>query len=298
MTETEETLRNCAAPAKLNLFLHITGQRGDGYHELQTVFQLLDWSDVLHFRRRNDGKVHHLRPLNGIPEQTDLSIRAAKLLQQHSGCHYGVEIDIDKYLPIGAGIGGGSSDAATTLLALNQLWRLYLPRTTLQALALKLGADVPFFIFGRNAFAQGIGEKLQSVQLPKRTFLVVKPSVHVLTAEIFRSEALTRNTKRIKIIDFLAQQNTAHASQAHKGSWPDNFGQNDMQSVVSKKYVEVAQVLDWFSTIRPARMTGSGSSVFTAFSSGAKIIQAKLPTSWESIIVSSLDCHPLYDYTS
>ncbi|WP_226810257.1 4-(cytidine 5'-diphospho)-2-C-methyl-D-erythritol kinase [Candidatus Vallotia lariciata] len=296
MTETEEMLRNCVAPAKLNLFLHVTGRRGDGYHELQTVFQLVDWGDILHFRRRDDGKVRHLQPLDGIPGQTDLSIRAANLLQQHSGCHYGVEIDIDKRLPIGAGMGGGSSDAATTLLALNRLWRLYLPRTTLQALALKLGADVPFFVFGRNAFAQGIGEQLQAVQLPMRTFLVVKPAVHVLTAEIFRSEALTRDTKRIKITDFLAHRKTAYANRACAGKWPDNFGHNDMQDIASKKYVEIAKVLDWFSPIGPARMTGSGASVFAAFPSGVKVAQARLPGGWKSAVVSSLDYHPLYTF--
>ncbi|MCG1040269.1 MULTISPECIES: 4-(cytidine 5'-diphospho)-2-C-methyl-D-erythritol kinase [Burkholderiaceae] len=300
MTETEDILRDCAAPAKLNLFLHVTGRREDGYHELQTVFQLLDWSDVLHFRRRDDGTVRHLRPLDGVPEQADLSVRAAKLLQQRSGCRYGVEIDIDKRLPMGAGIGGGSSDAATTLLALNRLWRLYLPRATLQALALELGADVPFFVFGRNAFAQGVGEQLQPVQLPTRTFLVVKPAVHVPTAEIFRSEALTRDTKHITIMDFLARQNIADDNKASEAGWPDHFGRNDMQPVVAGKYAEVAQVLDWFSTIAPARMTGSGASVFAAFPSRAQaeLAQAKLPAGWQSAIASSLDRHPLYTFAS
>ncbi|CAG7596729.1 4-(cytidine 5'-diphospho)-2-C-methyl-D-erythritol kinase [Candidatus Vallotia tarda] len=298
MIETEETLFDCLAPAKLNLFLHVISRRDDRYHELQTVFQLLDWGDVLHFRRRDDGEVRYLQPLDGIPERTELSVQAAKLLQHHSGCHYGVEIYIDKRLPIGAGIGGGSSDAATTLLALNRLWRLYLPRTILQALALKLGADVPFFIFGRNAFAQGIGEQLQPVHLPARTFLVVKPAVHILTSEIFSSETLTRDTKRIKIMDFLAQQNIANSNATLTGSWPDNFGQNDMQEVVVKKYVEVARVLDWLSAIRPARITGSGSAVFAAFSSRSEAIQAKLLSGWESIVVSSLDYHPLYTFAS
>lgn len=297
MIETDDALRNCAAPAKLNLFLHITGRRPDGYHELQTVFQLLDWSDLLHFRRRDDGVVRHLRPITGVPQETDLTVRAAKLLQARTGSRYGVDIDIDKRLPMGAGIGGGSSDAATTLLALNRLWRLDLPRAELQALALELGADVPFFVFGRNAFAEGVGEALQAVELPQRTFLVVKPPVHVATAEIFRSEALTRDTKRIKITDFLAQQSVAADS---KPNWPDGFGRNDMQPVVAGKYAEVAKVLDWFSTIAPARMTGSGASVFAAFPgrTEAELAQAKLPAGWQSAIASSLERHPLFTFAS
>ncbi|KAG0194297.1 hypothetical protein DFQ28_000543 [Apophysomyces sp. BC1034] len=300
MIETDDMLRDCAAPAKLNLFLHITGRRPDGYHALQTVFQLLDWGDLLHFRRRDDGTVRHLSPLANVPEQADLTVRAAKLLQHHSGCRYGVDIDIDKHLPMGAGLGGGSSDAATTLLALNRLWRLHLPRATLQALALELGADVPFFVFGRNAFAQGVGEQLEPVELPARTFLVVKPPVNVPTVEIFQSETLTRETKRITIADFLAQRNTVAYSKAGNADWPDNFGRNDMQSVVARKYAEVAQVLDWFSTIAPARMTGSGASVFAAFRSWAEaeLVQAKLPADWPSAIASSLDRHPLYPFAS
>ncbi|UDG82526.1 4-(cytidine 5'-diphospho)-2-C-methyl-D-erythritol kinase [Candidatus Vallotia cooleyia] len=298
MTETKNVLYNCAAPAKLNLFLHVTSRRGDGYHELQTVFQLLDWSDILHFRRRDDGIVRHIRPLNGIPEQTNLSVRAAKLLQQYSSCRYGVEIDIDKRLPIGAGIGGGSSDAATTLLALNRLWKLHLPRATLQALALALGADVPFFVFGRNAFAQGVGEQLQPVQLPAGTFLIIKPATHVPTAEIFHSDTLTRDTKPITIEDFIMQKNIADNDNVNKVTWPYNFGQNDMQSLVASRYTDVAQVLNWFSTIAPARITGSGSCVFAAFSSKAEAMQAKILAKWKSAIASSLDRHPLYDFAS
>jgi 4-diphosphocytidyl-2-C-methyl-D-erythritol kinase len=297
MIETDDVLRNCAAPAKLNLFLHITGRRPDGYHELQTVFQLIDWSDRLHFARRKDGEIRLLRPLPGVPQETDLSVRAARLLQARTGCRLGVEIDLNKRLPMGAGIGGGSSDAATTLLALNRLWRLDLPRAQLQTLALELGADVPFFVFGRNAFAQGVGEALQAVDLPPRTFLVVKPPVHVPTAEIFGSEGLTRNTKPIKITDFLAQQSVATDG---KTRWPESFGRNDMQPVVAGKYAEVAMVLDWFSTIAPARMTGSGASVFAAFSGRmeAELAQAKLPAGWQSAIASSLDRHPMFAFAS
>jgi 4-diphosphocytidyl-2-C-methyl-D-erythritol kinase len=198
---------------------------------------------------------------------------------------------------MGAGIGGGSSDAATALLALNRLWRLDLPRAALQALALELGADVPFFVFGRNAFAEGVGEALQAVELPPRTYLIVKPPVHVPTVEIFGSQALTRNTERITITDFLAQQSVATDS---KTNWPESFGRNDMQPVVAEKYAEVAKVLDWFSTIAPARMTGSGASVFAAFPgrTEAELAQAKLPAAWRSAIASSVDRHPLFTFAS
>ena len=179
------SLRDCLAPAKLNLFLHITGRRPDGYHALQTVFQLLDWGDRLHFTRRDDGVIARKTDVPGVPEADDLVVRAARLLQSTTGSPLGVDIEIDKILPMGAGLGGGSSDAATTLLALNRFWGVDLSREALQDLGLKLGADVPFFIFGQNAFAEGVGETLQAVNLPKRFFLVVSPAVHVPTAAIF-----------------------------------------------------------------------------------------------------------------
>jgi 4-diphosphocytidyl-2-C-methyl-D-erythritol kinase len=236
----DPSLRNCLAPAKLNLFLHITGRRPDGYHALQTVFQLLDWGDLLHFTRRDDGVIARKTDVPGVPEASDLVVRAARLLQTRTGSSFGVDIEIDKVLPMGAGLGGGSSDAATTLLALNRLWGVDLPRQDLQDLALQLGADVPFFVFGHNAFAEGVGEALQAVDLPKRFFLVVTPAVHVPTVAIFSEEALTRDSKVLTMTDFLAQ----HSSDA---DWPDSFGRNDMQAVVVEKYAEVAQVLEWFS---------------------------------------------------
>jgi 4-diphosphocytidyl-2-C-methyl-D-erythritol kinase len=286
-------IRDCLAPAKLNLFLHITGRRADGYHMLQTVFQLLDWGDLLHFTRRDDGLVTRKTDLPGVPEADDLVVRAARLLQSHTGSRFGVEIEIDKKLPMGAGLGGGSSDAATVLLALNRLWNLDLPRETLQQLALQLGADVPFFVFGRNAFAEGVGETLQAVPLPRRFFLVVTPAVHVPTAAIFSEKALTRDSQVLTMTDFLAQ----HSSAA---DWPDGFGRNDMQAVVAGKYAEVAKVLEWFSNLAPARMTGSGASVFAAFQSRAEaeLAQAKLPASWKSTVTASLDSHPLLAFAS
>jgi 4-diphosphocytidyl-2-C-methyl-D-erythritol kinase len=293
MTETNDSLRDCLAPAKLNLFLHITGRRPDGYHSLQTVFQLLDWGDTLHFTRRRDGHITRETDVPGVPAEQDLTVRAAVLLKNHTGTPEGVNIQIDKRLPMGGGLGGGSSDAATTLLALNRLWKLNLPRTELQALALKLGADVPFFVFGKNAFAEGVGEALEAVQLPPRYFLVVTPRVQVPTAAIFSEKSLTRDSKPLTITDFLAQQSCS-------AEWPDSFGRNDMQPVVVGKYAEVAQVLGWFDHIAPARMTGSGASVFAAFQSRseAEAAQAKLPDGWTSAVTASLDTHPLFAFAS
>ncbi|MFW6850740.1 4-(cytidine 5'-diphospho)-2-C-methyl-D-erythritol kinase [Burkholderia gladioli] len=292
MTDTSRSLRDCLAPAKLNLFLHITGRRPDGYHSLQTVFQLLDWGDRLHYTLREDGAVHRLTKVAGVPEEQDLVVRAARLLQAHTGTTLGVDIEIDKVLPMGAGLGGGSSDAATTLLALNRLWKLDLPRAELQALAVKLGADVPFFVFGKNAFAEGIGEALEQVELPARWFLVVTPRVHVPTAEIFSDKSLTRDSRPITITDFLAQQSS-------KG-WPDSFGQNDMQAVVTKKYAEVAKVVKALYDLTPSRMTGSGASVFAAFGSKqeAQAAQATLPAGWNSAVTGSLGAHPLFAFAS
>jgi 4-diphosphocytidyl-2-C-methyl-D-erythritol kinase len=293
MIETTESLRDCQAPAKLNLFLHITGRRPDGYHALQSVFQLLDWGDTLHFTLRTDGEIRRRTAIAGVPEESDLVVRAAKLLQAHTGSPLGVDIEIVKRLPMGAGLGGGSSDAATTLLALNRLWKLGLSRETLCTLGLTLGADVPFFVFGRNAFAEGVGEALQPVALPPRYFLVVTPEVHVPTAAIFSDKSLTRNSEPVTITDFLAQQSC-------DARWPDSFGRNDMQPVVVGKYAEVAQVLAWFDGVAPARMTGSGSSVFAAFTSiaEAEAAQAKLPAGWTSAVVRSLDTHPLLAFAS
>lgn len=284
-------LLDCLAPAKLNLFLHITGRRGDGYHNLQTVFQLLDWGDRLDFTRREDGQLTLSTTLAGVPADSDLCLRAARLLQSHAACGFGAEIVVRKRIPLGAGLGGGSSDAATTLLALNRLWQLRLPRVELMELALHLGADVPFFVFGRNAFAEGIGEILQAVSLPQRFFLVVTPAVHVATAAVFSAKNLTRNTKLITVTDFLA----AHECTA--------FGRNDMQNVVAEKYAEVAQALTWFSKYEKTalvRLTGSGASVFAAFASREQAleVQARLPAGWQSVVAASLALHPLFNFAA
>ena len=293
MIETTDSLRDCLAPAKLNLFLHITGRRPDGYHTLQTVFQLLDWGDTLHFKRRADGLITRSTEIADVLPEHDLTVRAATLLKAHTGSPEGVDIEIEKRLPMGAGLGGGSSDAATTLLALNRLWKLNVPRLELQALALKLGADVPFFVFGKNAFAQGVGEALDVVQLPPRHFLVVTPRVHVPTAAIFSEKALTRDSKALTITDFPAELSC-------NTEWPESFGRNDMQQVVVGKYAEVAQVLRWFENVAPARMSGSGASVFAAFRSKAEAeaLQAKLPGEWNSAVAASLEQHPLFAFAS
>ncbi len=291
MSTLSDSTLTCAAPAKLNLFLHIIGRRSDGYHLLQTAFQLLDWGDTLRFTLRNDGLIKRRTPIANIPEEIDLSIRAARLLQEHTGCSLGVEIEIDKRLPSGAGLGGGSSDAATTLLALNRLWNLHLSRAHLQNLALSLGADVPFFIFGRSAFGEGIGEKLQPLDLPLRYFLIITPPIQVLSAKIFAAQELTRGTKNIKITNFLAQKR-------NNSSWPDNFGRNDMQFVVANHYPEIAQAIEWLSQIAPTRMTGSGASVFAAFPTKAAALaaQANVPLAWNSAVAASIERHPLFDF--
>ncbi len=288
------------APAKLNLFLHVTGRREDGYHSLQTVFQLLDWGDTLHFLRREDGKIVRTTALSDISEANDLSLRAARLLQAHTGCLYGVEIQVDKCLPMGAGLGGGSSDAATTLLVLNQLWDLHLSRAELQQLALSLGADVPFFVFGQNAFAQGVGEHLQALTLPTEHWLIVTPPVFVSTMDIFSAEELTRNTKNIKIADFVANWHSRSVRGVNKQG---SLLRNDLQPVVVQRYAEVAKVLDWFHTVGPlccARMTGSGSSVFAAFPDklAALAAQALVPATWRSQVAVSLQQHPLLHYSN
>ncbi|CAH2798397.1 MAG: 4-diphosphocytidyl-2-C-methyl-D-erythritol kinase (EC [uncultured Paraburkholderia sp.] len=291
MIETTDSLRDCLAPAKLNLFLHITGRRPDGYHTLQTVFQLLDWGDTLHFTRRDDGLITCSTEIADVPPEHDLTVRTATLLKAHTGSTQGVDIEIEKRLPMGAGLGGGSSDAATTLLALNRLWKLDLPRLELQELALRLGADVPFFVFGKNAFAQGVGEALDVVLLPPRYFLIVTPRVHVPTAAIFSEKALTRNSEALIITGFPAELSC-------NTDWPESFGRNDMQAVVVGKYAEVAQVLRWFENVAPARMSGSGASVFAAFRSKAEAeaAQAKLPGEWNSAVAAGLDQHPLFAF--
>ncbi len=274
------------APAKLNLFLHIVGRRPDGYHLLQSLFRLIDCGDILRFAPREDGRILRAHPLAGVPEESDLCVRAARLLQEASGGQQGVEIALDKRLPMGGGLGGGSSDAATVLLALNRLWNLNWPRQRLQALGLRLGADVPFFIFGRSAFAEGVGEVLQPVELPPAWYLVIVPPVSVLTGEIFAARNLTRDTKAIKMADFSAGWGAGSGGL---------FGQNDLESIVCECYPEVARALAWLRQHAAARMTGSGACVFAPFSveQDARAVLARMPEGMTGWVARGLDEHPL-----
>ena len=279
-------LENCAAPAKLNLFLHVTGRRPDGYHLLQSVFQLLDYSDLLHFELREDGVIRRETAIAGVPEASDLIVRAGKLLHaacqpQCDGKSLGATIRIDKRLPMGGGLGGGSSDAATTLIALNHLWQTGLSRAELSRIGLQLGADVPFFLFGSNAFVEGIGENMTAVSTPQHWYVIIEPGVSVPTAEIFSAPQLTRDTKPVRITDF----STA----------PVGFGKNDLQVVAATLYPVISEVIDWLSQYGSARMTGSGSCVFCALESEQQADAAleKVPARWKAWKARALAQHPL-----
>ena len=236
------------APAKLNLMLKIVGRRADGYHLLQTVFQMLDFCDWIRFSPADDGVICLKKSTPGVEEQNDLTIRAAQLLVQYTGCKLGVCIDIEKNLPMGGGLGGGSSDAATTLVVLNHLWKLGLSRQELMDLGLKLGADVPVFVFGHSAWGEGVGEQLQSLTLPEKWVVIIKPDCHVNTKEIFCAEGLTRNSKPIKMSDFIAGD-----------------GCNDCTDVVSELYQPVRLAMSALSVYSAARLTGTGACVFALF---------------------------------
>lgn len=286
------SLHDCAAPAKLNLFLHVTGRRADGYHLLQTVFQLVDHGDSLHFDLRADQALVRTTDLAGVPQEADLVIRALRLLQaayaaRHGRQPPGLDVAIDKRLPMGGGLGGGSSDAATALMAANFLWQGGLTRAELMAIGLQLGADVPFFIFGQNAFAEGVGEQLVAVDTRACWYLVIEPGVAVPTPAIFSAEDLTRNTKPVRIADFSRQMNV---EQDLRG-----FGRNDLQAVAARLFPPVASAVRWLSSFGDARMTGSGACVFCAFSteSAANAVLAQLPPAWRAWTAQSLTRHPL-----
>lgn len=270
------------APGKLNLFLHVVGLRSDGYHLLQSACQLIDYHDTIYLKVRTDGQIEHENPLPHIPVKDDLIIRAATLLKTISGTKLGVSLCIDKCLPIGGGLGGGSSNAATVLLALNQLWKLDYSQETLQAIGLSLGADVPFFIFGQNAWVEGIGEVLQPISLPQRYFVVLTPKVHVATTEIFRDPHLTKNTKSIRMRDFAIA-----------------FTRNDLTPVACKKYPEILVHIDWLNQFAEAKMTGSGSCVFADFAtqSEADAVIQQLPSNMTGFVTRALDQHPLFELT-
>ena len=269
------------APAKLNLFLHVIGRRADGYHLLQSVFQLVDRCDTVWIKPDESGNVVRRNPLAGVPPETDLIWRAARLLQSHTGCSMGVTLDLDKRLPMGGGMGGGSSDAATVLLALNRLWGLNLSRKELMAIGLRLGADVPFFLFGRNAFVEGIGEIMTPVPSEDAWYVVLHPAVHVPTPDIFRDPDLTRNTPAIKVRDLAAA--TTH---------------NDLEAVAIRQHPLIAQHIDWLNQYAPARMTGSGSCVFARFASQDETTRviSRLPDFWHGFSVCAMSQHPLHGF--
>ncbi|VCU68849.1 4-diphosphocytidyl-2-C-methyl-D-erythritol kinase [Pigmentiphaga humi] len=294
-------LRDVPAPAKLNLFLHVVGRRADGYHLLQTVFRFIDLQDTLHFRARGDGRIRRVRELPGVPEDADLTVRAARALQQATGCTLGADIELEKRIPAGGGLGGGSSDAASVLLALNRLWNTGLSRRQLMQLALPLGADVPVFVFGRNAFAEGVGEELSALALPRRWYVVAQPDASVPTAEAFRAPELTRDSARVKIADF-------------PGS---SFGcgfRNDLEPVVFARFSEVgaaaaglAKVLDGAKV----RMSGSGACLFVEYDTQAQANGAVvkitatmqgqpgvMPALRLSMASAGLDAHPLLDWAA
>ncbi len=294
-------LYEVAAPAKLNLFLHVVGRRPDGYHLLQSVFVLIDWCDTLHFERRDDGRLAR-RDLGPALPADDLCLRAARLLQSESGTGFGVDIAVDKQVPWGAGMGGGSSDAASTLLALNRLWGLDWPRERLLALALRLGADVPFFVRGENAFVEGIGERLTPLPLPSAWFAVLKPPAAIETRAIFASPLLGRDTEAVILAGFLADMagsiRRVLGDQGELGQGGgEGFGRNDLQPPAEAQCADVTDAVARLQRCYGnARMTGSGSAVFARAGTGAQPIAAMpadLPPGWVGRQCRSLERHPL-----
>lgn len=292
------------SPAKLNLFLHITGQRPDGYHLLQSLMVAIDWFDVLHFERRNDGKIQR-HDLNTPLPQEDLTIRAAQLLKQKTGSSYGVDISIEKNIPMQAGLGGGSSNAATTLTVLNQLWELGLNLQDLHTLGLSLGADVPFFIQNSPAWVEGIGEKLTPIDLPAAFFehpvVVLKPNAGVATKQIFSSPLLTRNTNSVTMRDFTSfvttETKVKQLSENGKLVAVFGFGHNDLQNAAMSIEPQIGEALSWLEafTGQKARMTGSGSAVFTVLTQEDKLHKQStnpLPPGWQFKKCKILDTYP------
>ncbi|MAD67229.1 MAG: 4-(cytidine 5'-diphospho)-2-C-methyl-D-erythritol kinase [Porticoccaceae bacterium] len=268
------------SPAKINLFLHITGQRSDGYHNLQTLFQLLDFGDKLVFRSNRSGNIKINGNIDGVDEKNNLIFHAATLLQKSTGCDLGCTIDLTKNLPMGAGLGGGSSNAATTLVGLNALWKCGLTANQLSDLGKTLGADVPVFVHGESAFAEGIGDILTPLTLPQRWFLVITPNCHVSTREIFSNPQLTRNSSPIKI--------RALSGVEYR---------NDCQDVVSKLYPAVETVLQWVENFSAPLMTGTGASVFCSFDSKseAQHVLSKLPKQWTGFVAKGVNRSPVHE---
>jgi 4-diphosphocytidyl-2-C-methyl-D-erythritol kinase len=270
------------APAKLNLFLHVVGRRADGYHLLQTVFTLIDRADRVRLRVREDGKVVRVSDLPGVPAERDLVVRAARLLQEASGTGLGADIELEKVIPMGGGLGGGSSDAATVLLALDRLWSTGFGPDALAELGSSLGADVPFFLHGGAAWAEGVGDELRPLELPPAWYLVLVPPVNVPTQEIFAAPELTRDTEVLKMADFSAEPRGARF-------------RNDLEPVVTARYPQVRDHLEWLRGHGEARMTGSGGCVFAAYASreDAERVQRRMPSPMQGFVARGLARHPL-----
>ena len=292
---TLHALWDVSAPAKLNTFLHVVGRRADGHHLLQSLFVLIDWVDTLHFERRSDGQLHRHDLTVALPAD-DLCLRAARALQAASGTTCGADISIAKQVPWGAGLGGGSSDAATTLLALNRLWGLNWPRAQLHALGLTLGADVPFFIGGDNAWVEGIGEQLTPVAVPEQTFVLIKPAVSIETRAVFSHPQLVRDTPRAILEGFDADELLRITAPAGGVSW----GHNDLQAVAALLHPEVHEAAALLQArYGNSRMSGSGSVVFARVASESKLAPAlhgELPQGWVAKVCRSLQQHPLRDW--
>jgi len=270
------------APAKLNLFLHVVGRRDDGYHLLQSVFTLIDRADIIRLRVRDDGLVQRINAIEGIAQDADLTVRAARALQQATGTRLGVDIELEKRIPVGGGLGGGSSDAATVLMALNRLWQARLEDDALMRIGGALGADVPFFIFGRSAWVEGIGERLAPMEIAPRWYVVLVPTVEVPTRAVFAAPELTRNTEPLKMEDFSARPR------------PGRFA-NDLEPVVVSRFPEVARHLEWLRGHGEARMTGSGSCVFAPYESreAAQRVMDARPAGMQGFIAHGIERHPL-----
>ena len=273
------------APAKLNLFLHVVGRRADGYHLLQGVFTLIDRCDAIRIRPRSDGSIARVNDVPGVPSDEDLAVRAARRLQEATGTSMGADIEIDKRIPMGGGLGGGSSDAATVLIALDRLWGTRVPAAKLHAMGQSLGADVPFFLFGESAWVEGIGERLAAIRVPPRWYAVLEPPQPVPTAAIFAAPELTRDTEPLKMEDF-----SAHPERLFEGGLT-----NDLERVVVARFPAVGERLAWLRSRAAARMTGSGGCVFAAFESreAAQRVIDGLPEGMKGFVARGLDRHPL-----
>lgn len=277
------------APAKINLFLHITARRPDGYHQLQTLFQLLSVGDQMQFEPNRSGQIKRISDVPGVPESADIIVKAARLLQNHCGCrNMGADIHINKILPMGGGLGGGSSDAATTLVALNHLWGQKCPQSELLQLAIQLGADVPVFVAGRSAWAEGIGEQLSAVELPDKWYVIVTPRVEIATVALFNDPQLTRDRQAIRIRDYFAGRD---AQQSSKDC------QNVFEPLVRKHYPVVATALDWLSeqSGQKARLSGTGASIFAEFKDeqAAQSVAEKVSSEWRCFVAQGINESPI-----